>query len=92
MNEDDKSARILKQSEQRTTKRNIGYLEELITKLLLTDKILKDKQEQQQANEIILKEIRRKIIEDKEFKSDSFDDYIGVLNIVADLLYVNSLD
>lgn len=92
MNSNDKSARILKQGEQQQTKRDIGYFEELITKLLITDRLLTNKQEQQQANTIILKDIKKQIIEDKEFKSNSFDDYLNVLNIIDDLLYVNELE
>lgn len=92
MNDNDKSARILKQGEQWTTERNIGYLEQLITKLLIIDKMITDTKDRQQANEIILKDIRRTVIADKTYKVNSFDDYLNVLNVIDDLLYVNDLD
>jgi len=92
LNSNDKSARVLEQSWQQQTKRDIGYFEELITKLLITDKLLTNKQERQQTNTIILKDIRKQIIEDKEFKSGSFDDYLNILNIINDLLYINELE
>lgn len=90
MNSNDrKGKRIFEQSNDQKSKRDIGYLEALITKLLITDRLLTNQEELQQANTIILKDMRKQIIEDKAFKSDSFDDYLNILNIIDDLLYVN---